>query len=137
MATSRKVIKAPPLSTNVPPSVPRQTGPTQLDVEGPKEIPLPKFPAPKIRPIIKEICNNSLGAFSGFGRHCANDFLFLMAIHPGTPSHIICSNDDLYEKFEINIHLYLSRFTKEEFLKQVGKYLKCSSFMLLNIFNML
>lgn len=88
------------------------------------DIPPPEFPAQKLRPIIKEICNNSLGAFSRFGRHCANDFLFQMAIFPGTPSHIICSDDQLFQAFEDHIYQYLLQFTTREFFNQVRVHIR-------------
>jgi hypothetical protein len=48
-----------------------------LESKDPLPPSLPVFPPQPFRPIINEICANSLGAFSVFGRHTANDFLFL------------------------------------------------------------
>jgi hypothetical protein len=89
--------------------------------------PLPKRPAPPplylppepIRPIIKELCTNSLGAFSGFGRHLANDFLHLQSIFPGTPSRIICEKDEVFEDFSASVQKYLTSFTTTKFLASV------------------
>jgi hypothetical protein len=62
---------------------------------------------------------NALGAFSGFGRHLANDFLFTMALFPGTPAHEICSNNELFGEFEEQIHEYLAQFTTTDFFNKV------------------
>jgi hypothetical protein len=80
---------------------------------------LPVFPLQPVRPIIKEICANSLGAFSGFGRHTANDFLFLQAIFPGMPSYDICENESIFESFVSAIHAYMASFTTNEFYKRI------------------
>lgn len=81
--------------------------------------PPPSLPCEPICLIIKELCTNSLGAFSGFGRHLANDFLYLQAIFPGTPSRIICRNDEVFKKFATNVESYLKSFTEEAFLDSV------------------
>jgi hypothetical protein len=78
-------------------------------------------PKPPLRPIIHEICSNSLGAFSGFGRHLANDFLFGMLLFPGMPSYEICSNDALFMEFEDGIHEYLLQFRTDDFFKAVTR----------------
>lgn len=81
---------------------------------------MPKLPPkPPLRAIIHEICTNSLGAFSGFGRHFANDFLFYMALFPGMPSYEICSNDELFHEFEDAIYKYLFQFSTDEFFTAV------------------
>lgn len=79
----------------------------------------PKLPPEPIRPIIREICNNSLGAFSGFGRHTANDFLFLQAIFPGMPSRLLCEDETTFNEFVSAIQRYLSSFTTAVFLKTI------------------
>ena len=89
-----------------------------------KALPEPKLPSlslppEPIRPIIKELCTNSLGAFSGFGRHLSNDFLHLQSIFPGTPSRLICEKMDVFEDFARNVESYLKSFTTEEFLGSV------------------
>jgi hypothetical protein len=81
--------------------------------------PLPIFPPQPRRPIIKEICANSLGAFSGFGRHTANDFLFLHAIFPGMPSDLLCDDDNVFEDFVSALGAYLRSFTTERFYARV------------------
>ena len=72
--------------------------------------------------IIHEICTNSLGAFSGFGRHLANDFLFTMALFPGTPSYEICSDDEHFAEFEAQIYNYLSQFSTKKFFDRVTSF---------------
>ena len=60
-----------------------------------------------------------LGAFSGFGRHTANDFLFLQAIFPGMPSRLLCEDLATFNKFVTAIEQYLSSFTTSDFLKSI------------------
>lgn len=76
---------------------------------------LPIFPPQPFRPISREICANSLGAFSGFGRHTMNDFLFGEAIFPGMPSYLLCENDKVFEDFVSAIEEYLKSFATDEF----------------------
>lgn len=61
--------------------------------------------------------NNSGGAFSGFGRHLVNDFLFNVATHPGTPAISICGDDETFAEFSKGIPDYLKRFTEPHFMK--------------------
>jgi hypothetical protein len=80
---------------------------------------LPVFPPQPCRPIIKEICNNSLGAFSGFGRHTSNDFLFNEAIFPGMPSYLLCEDDEVFSDFISAIEAYLKSYTTDEYYQRV------------------
>ncbi|KIM35738.1 hypothetical protein M413DRAFT_57539, partial [Hebeloma cylindrosporum] len=80
----------------------------------------PPPPAPPMRPIIKEMYNNSGGAFSGFGRHLVNDFLFNAAIHPGTPAISICEDDETFAELLEGIPEYLERFTVPQFYKPMA-----------------
>lgn len=73
-----------------------------------------------MRPIIKEMYNNSGGAFSGFGRHLVNDFLFNAAIHPGTPAISICEDDETFAELLEGIPEYLERFTVAQFYKTMA-----------------
>jgi len=82
----------------------------------PPALSLPREP---IRPIVKELCANSMGAFSGFGRHVANDFLHLESIYPGTPSRLICEGDEEFQQFASSVERYLKSFTEPEFLDKV------------------
>lgn len=79
----------------------------------------PKLPPQRFRPVIQEICHNSLGAFSGFGRHTANDFLFQQAIFPGIPSYLLCEDDATFDAFVAAIYAYLTSFTTPTFLNDV------------------
>ena len=88
-------------------------------LKAPPPPPLPVFPSQPFRPIIKKICANSLGAFSGFGRHTANDFLFLQAIFPGMPSYLICKNSQTFEGFISAIKSYMVSFTSEKFYRRI------------------
>lgn len=77
-------------------------------------------PKPPTRSIIHEICSNKFGAFAGFGRHTANDFLYLAATFPGTPAHIICQDSERYEKFKDLIYTYQSQFSDPAFYRLVS-----------------
>ena len=89
--------------------------PTDLpESEGPLTL-----PPPPLWPIIQEICMNTNGSFSGFGRYLANNFLLEMAIFPGMPSHVLCANQELFERFKTKIYEYLIVFSSSDFLDQV------------------
>jgi hypothetical protein len=75
---------------------------------------------PPTRRIIHEICTNKSEAFSGFGRHTANDFLYFAATFPGTPAYIICRDSERYQKFKDLIHKYQSQFSSPEFHRLVS-----------------
>ena len=70
-----------------------------------------------MRPIIKEMLNNSGGAFSGFGHHLVNDFLFNVAIHPGTLAISISENNETFARLLEGIPEYLELFTMSHFYK--------------------
>jgi hypothetical protein len=80
---------------------------------------LPVYPPQPFRPISREICANSLGAFSGFGRHTMNDFLFGEAIFPGMPSYLLCENDKIFENFVSVIEAYLGSFATDDFYNRI------------------
>lgn len=61
------------------------------------------------------MCRNRCGAFSGFGRHTINDFLYLYMIFPGTPSYKICTDDILFKKLEAAIPEYMGKWTSKDF----------------------
>jgi len=82
-------------------------------------VPPVTFPDEPVRPIIREICNNTLGAFSGFGRHLANDFLFRIWTFPGTPSHVICSNDEHFNRFKRELFVFMDALNTPEFADKV------------------
>jgi hypothetical protein len=65
-----------------------------------------------MRPIIKEMINNSGGAFSGFGRHLVNDFLFNAEIHPGTLAIYIFGDNETFAELSKSIPEYLEHFTQ-------------------------
>jgi hypothetical protein len=87
----------------------------------PRKLPLPPLSLPHEpnRLIIRELCTNSLGTFSRFGQHLANDFLYLQLIFPGMPSRFICEKDDVFMKFAESVERYFESFTKEEFLNSI------------------
>ncbi|PPR02049.1 hypothetical protein CVT26_008727 [Gymnopilus dilepis] len=85
-------------------------------ISGPGLVLPPQTP----RPIIREICSNSMDAFSGFGRHLANDFLHQQVIFPGTPAYIICEDEATFKQFENGIYDFFSQFTTPKFFRDVG-----------------
>ena len=92
-----------------------------MHVNLPSSQPLPPFirisePTPPLLcPIIKEICANSGRAFSEFGCHLTNDFLFNVAIHPRTPAIYICKDDKAFADLLEGIPKYLGCFTQPEY----------------------
>lgn len=79
----------------------------------------PVFALQPCRPIIREICSNSLGAFSGFGRHTANDFLYTQAIFLGMPSYLLCEDDEVFNNFVSAIEAYIKSYATNEYYKRV------------------
>ncbi|RDB22952.1 hypothetical protein Hypma_009804 [Hypsizygus marmoreus] len=77
-------------------------------------------PLPPTRCLIKDMGRNSCLAFSGFGRHTANDFLYRLGLFPGTPCYEICKDPDAYRKLKEGIHAYFSEFQSSRFLKRVS-----------------
>ncbi|KAF8953959.1 hypothetical protein BDZ97DRAFT_1596123, partial [Flammula alnicola] len=67
-------------------------------------------------PILEEIMQNRLGAFSGIGRYSANDLLYHLCLFPGMPSHVLCSNDSMFKDFKAGIFNYLRQFTERTYL---------------------
>ncbi|KAJ7135079.1 hypothetical protein C8R46DRAFT_1325836 [Mycena filopes] len=57
-----------------------------------------------LTPII-DVLLDVAGPAAGVGPHLANDLLYCLALHPGTPSLVICSDDETYS---IYVHLCLS-----------------------------
>ncbi|KII83447.1 hypothetical protein PLICRDRAFT_119413 [Plicaturopsis crispa FD-325 SS-3] len=82
--------------------------------------PKPREPLPPDTPIIVDMCGNAGGAFTGLGRHTANDLLFRLAIFPSTPSHIICKDNTLFAALKSGIAAYMDRFTSRSFLDDVS-----------------
>ncbi|KAG5349291.1 hypothetical protein C0989_004806 [Termitomyces sp. Mn162] len=70
--------------------------------------------------MVETMASNRSLSFGGFGRHLANDFLFLQAIHPGTPAHIVCSDDGLYQRFKNAIPPYMQVWISEDFFNTCG-----------------
>lgn len=65
------------------------------------------------------MCDNEDLAFSGLGRHCANDVLHRLAIFPGTPSYVICEDDEKYNQLKQGIYNYLERFQRRAFIRDI------------------
>ena len=89
---------------------------SKLHTPTPIPLVLPVFPP---QPISREICANLLSAFSGFGQHTMNDFLFGEAIFPGMPSYLLCKDDRIFEDFVSIIEAYLKSFTTNEFYNKI------------------
>lgn len=70
--------------------------------------------------IIKAMASKKTNAFAGYGRHCINDFLFQLAIFPGTPSYIICRDEKRYQQFKTHLHEYMAQYSTEKFLNDAA-----------------
>ncbi|RDB27826.1 hypothetical protein Hypma_002116 [Hypsizygus marmoreus] len=77
-------------------------------------------PAAPAHYLIKDICRNSHRAFSGLGRHTANDLLFRLGLFPGMPCYVLCLDGTAYRQFKAGIFAYLSEFRSPQFLKRVS-----------------
>lgn len=64
--------------------------------------------------------SKSSDAFAGYGRHCINDFLYQLAIYPGTPAYVICRNDTLYKEFKQHLHTYMLKYSSKAFLNDAA-----------------
>jgi hypothetical protein len=73
-----------------------------------------------MKPIVDILCETSILTFSGFGHHCANNFLHLMGIYPGTPTYFICDLDDLYAAWKKEIPKYMGIWRSPKFLKHTA-----------------
>ncbi|KAG6847247.1 hypothetical protein H0H93_009287 [Arthromyces matolae] len=70
--------------------------------------------------IVDVISSNASLAWGGFGRHLANDFLYLQAIYPGTPAYDICANDTIYSRLKAAIPPYMAQWRSPEYLSSCG-----------------
>lgn len=77
---------------------------------------LPPRPKPSNLPIATDMAKNVADSFAGYGRHTINDFLFQLAIHPHTPSYIICQDDTIYNEFKAHLHVYMKQYRQPKFL---------------------
>jgi hypothetical protein len=75
---------------------------------------------PPLRPMIKEICANSGAAFTGLGRHLANDLCYHLVIHPATPAIYICQDDTRFKGLLNGIPEYLKCFTEPGYLSAMA-----------------
>jgi|SRR5882762_981386 len=73
-----------------------------------------------MKAIVDILCDPQIPVFASFGRHCANDFLHLLGIYPGTPAYFICDSDELYNHFKQEISKYMGIWRSPTFLKQTA-----------------
>lgn len=99
-----------------------------------KKLPVPEKkvrPVP-VRPnksIIKAMSSKKSDAFAGYGRHCINDFLYELAIYPGTPAYVICGDEKRYQEFKTCLHKYMVKYCDEnKFLKEAATISKHEKF---------
>lgn len=62
------------------------------------------------------LCNNAI-AFSGIGKHLANDLLYEMALFPSMPVSIICHSDSLFSKLKVTLRRYMAQWLDPYFLE--------------------
>ena len=58
--------------------------------------------------------------FNGIGKHTANDLLHLAAIHPFTPTWVVCEDDTLFSRFFNVLLSYTAQWTSDTFLTLVA-----------------
>lgn len=66
--------------------------------------------------IVLAIATNSSMAFGGFGRHLANDFLFLAMIHPAMPCYLVCSSELIWNRLASRIQPYMAGWRSDKFI---------------------
>lgn len=58
--------------------------------------------------------------FNGFGQHTANDILHLLAIHPLTPTWVLCESDLMFDSFAQRLQDVSSEWHSAKFFKRVA-----------------
>ncbi len=58
--------------------------------------------------------------FNGLGKHTANDLLHLISMWPGTPTTMVCKDDELYGRLRFGLPAYMATWASDRFLKLVA-----------------
>jgi hypothetical protein len=80
------------------------------------------------RSIFQDMRANVCGAFNGFGHQTANDFLASIAVHPGTPSGLICISRDAFGDFVEQIPKYFRRLCEKTCLRRTAPQMHSNPF---------
>lgn len=59
-------------------------------------------------------------AFSGVGRHLANDICFENAFHPSMPVSLICRDNNAFDSFKANLRSYMGQWIEPEYFETCG-----------------
>jgi hypothetical protein len=80
------------------------------------------------RSVFQDMRSNTFNAFNGFGHQTANDFLASVAIHPGTPSGLICISKEVFKEFVEQIPRYFQRLCEKTYLRRTAPQVNSNPF---------
>ena len=67
--------------------------------------------------LLKELCLRQ-AFFNGLGKHTASNFLFSLALWPGTPPVVICQDNQLFEWFADALQQYMEIWVGDDFRRE-------------------
>ncbi|KAK6977367.1 hypothetical protein R3P38DRAFT_3124693 [Favolaschia claudopus] len=66
---------------------------------------------------IVDVLTEAKGPGGGIGKHLANDFLYEVAIHPDTPSFVLCTDDASFSRLRSHLPIFMARWESPQYLK--------------------
>jgi hypothetical protein len=70
-------------------------------------------------PVVEALRNDPM-AFSGVGRHLANNICFENAFYPSMPVSLICHDDKVFASFKANLRTYMHQWIEPEYFETCG-----------------
>ncbi|KAI0749069.1 hypothetical protein C8Q74DRAFT_1212224, partial [Fomes fomentarius] len=58
--------------------------------------------------------------FNGLGKHTANDLLHLISMWPGTPTTVVCKDNEMFGRLRSGLPAYMAIWASDRFLKLVA-----------------
>lgn len=58
--------------------------------------------------------------FNGLGKHTTNDLLHLISMWPGTPTTMVCKDNEMYGRLRSGLPAYMAIWASDRFLKLVA-----------------
>jgi hypothetical protein len=68
--------------------------------------------------IVVALTTNTSKVFGGFGRHLANDYLYLVAIPPGLTVSEVCKDEQMWNRLRSGIYSYMQMWHGKEFISR-------------------
>jgi hypothetical protein len=81
-------------------------------LEGPSDYPEKKS-------LYAAMHSNAQNCFAGFGRHTITDFLHSINLHPSTPPHEVCKEEDTFQSFRTGLLLFLDSWVSKGYQNHV------------------